>query len=139
VLLYDEIQGRYGMVFDKCLEVFSAREKALGAEHPDILTSVNNLAGVLRAQGKYKEAKEININSILFVFDIRNDGGAFSSILKSMWLIGNGTCGMLGALSIGPKPGCAHADNIPSGCDDFPSLSNFSSYMAMTVMYSRPR
>jgi len=35
-------------------------EKARGAEHPDTLTSVNNLALVLRDQGKYEEAEKIN-------------------------------------------------------------------------------
>jgi hypothetical protein len=34
------------------------REKALGSEHPDTLVSMNNLAGVLRDQGKYEAAKE---------------------------------------------------------------------------------
>jgi hypothetical protein len=32
-------------------------EKVLGAEHPDTLTSMNNLARVLDSQGKYEEAK----------------------------------------------------------------------------------
>ena len=34
------------------------RETVLGKEHPDTLTSVNNLAGVLRDQGKYEQTKE---------------------------------------------------------------------------------
>jgi hypothetical protein len=32
----------------------------LGLEHPDTLTSINNLAGVLNRQGKYKEAKAMH-------------------------------------------------------------------------------
>ena len=34
-----------------------AREKVLGREHPDTLTSVNNLGNVLFMQGKYEEAE----------------------------------------------------------------------------------
>jgi len=34
------------------------REKVLGGEHPDTLTSVSNLVLVLRDQGKYKVAEE---------------------------------------------------------------------------------
>lgn len=36
------------------------REKVLGLEHPNTLTSVKNLADVLRYQGKYEEAEAIN-------------------------------------------------------------------------------
>jgi Tfp pilus assembly protein PilF len=32
----------------------------LGKEHPDTLTSIDNLAGVLRYQGKYKQADEMH-------------------------------------------------------------------------------
>jgi len=35
-------------------------EKVLGAEHPDTLGSVGNLASVLRDQGKYEEAEKMN-------------------------------------------------------------------------------
>jgi hypothetical protein len=31
----------------------------LGKEHPDTLTSMNNLAGILRDQGKYEQAEEM--------------------------------------------------------------------------------
>jgi len=40
--------------------VLEGREKALGKEHLDTLTSVNNLASVLRCQGKYEEAEQMN-------------------------------------------------------------------------------
>ena len=36
------------------------REAILGKEHPDTLTSANNLALVLQYQGKHKEAEAIN-------------------------------------------------------------------------------
>ena len=32
----------------------------LGKEHPSTLTSMNNLAGVLSDQGKYKQAEEMH-------------------------------------------------------------------------------
>jgi hypothetical protein len=35
-------------------------EKGLGAQHPDTLTSVSNLASVLRYQGRYDEAEMLN-------------------------------------------------------------------------------
>ena len=35
------------------------RQKLLGAEHPDVATSLNNLAGVLFRQGKYEAAESL--------------------------------------------------------------------------------
>ena len=35
-------------------------EKVLGPKHPDMLTSMNNLASVLRSQGKYEAAEEMH-------------------------------------------------------------------------------
>ena len=35
------------------------RETVFGKEHPDTLTSMNNLAGMLRDQGKSEQAEEI--------------------------------------------------------------------------------
>ena len=34
-------------------------ERKLGADHPETLTSMSNLAVVLRYEGRYEEAKEI--------------------------------------------------------------------------------
>ena len=44
------------------MQVFHFRktEKMLGKEHPDTLTSTNNLALVLSSQGKSKEAEEMH-------------------------------------------------------------------------------
>jgi hypothetical protein len=36
------------------------REKVLGPEHPDTLLSVSNLARLLRVQGKYEAAEEMD-------------------------------------------------------------------------------
>jgi len=38
-------------------QVLETREKVLGPEHPDTLTSISNLRLVLLSQGKYKEAE----------------------------------------------------------------------------------
>ena len=43
-----------------CVQCRLDVEKLLGVEHPDTLTSVNNLASVLRDQGKYEAAEEMN-------------------------------------------------------------------------------
>lgn len=40
-------------------QALALRETVLGKEHPSTLTSMNNLAGVLSRQGKYKEAEEM--------------------------------------------------------------------------------
>ena len=41
-------------------QTLELREKVLGQEHPDTLTSMNNLAMVLSSQGKYEEAEEMH-------------------------------------------------------------------------------
>ncbi|CUS09276.1 unnamed protein product [Tuber aestivum] len=40
--------------------VLEGREKILGPDHPNTLTSVNNLAIVLKSQGKYDESEAMN-------------------------------------------------------------------------------
>jgi hypothetical protein len=41
------------------VQVTKFRKRVLGQEHPQTLTSMNNLAGLLESQGKYKVAKPI--------------------------------------------------------------------------------
>ncbi|WP_200867669.1 tetratricopeptide repeat protein [Acidithiobacillus thiooxidans] len=48
--------GHPELLFRRALEV---REKVLGQEHPDTATSLNNLAGLLQAQGKLTEAEPL--------------------------------------------------------------------------------
>ena len=50
--------GKYNKAeeLDQC--ALEGRETVLGKEHPDTLTSVSNLASVLRDQGKYEAAEE---------------------------------------------------------------------------------
>jgi tetratricopeptide (TPR) repeat protein len=40
------------------------REQQLGADHPSVATSLNNLAGLYRAQGKYSEAEPLYLRAI---------------------------------------------------------------------------
>lgn len=40
-------------------QVLAISEKALGAEHPTTAMSLNNLAGLLKAQGDYAGAKPL--------------------------------------------------------------------------------
>jgi len=45
-------------------------ETVLGREHPDTLTSMNNLALVLDSQGKYSEAEQMHRQTL----KLRGDG-----------------------------------------------------------------
>jgi hypothetical protein len=54
------------------------REKALGPEHPDTATSLNNLAGLYRAQGRYSDAYRHSSGGIAILrdrFSIASDDG----------------------------------------------------------------
>ena len=50
-----------GPLFQRSLTI---REKVLGPEHPDVATSLNNLAALYRAQGKYEEAEPLYQRSL---------------------------------------------------------------------------
>ncbi|MCB1823824.1 MAG: CHAT domain-containing protein, partial [Candidatus Competibacteraceae bacterium] len=52
-------QGRYGEAEPLLRQALAAREKVLGPEHPDTLSSVNDLAGLYQAQGRYGEAEPL--------------------------------------------------------------------------------
>ena len=55
-----QISGKYIDAERMYRQTLELREKALGAEHPDTLTSMNNLAIVLDMQGKYEEAERMH-------------------------------------------------------------------------------
>jgi len=50
-------QGRWKEAEELEVQVMETRKRVLGQEHPDMLTSMNNLAEVLRDQGKYAAAE----------------------------------------------------------------------------------
>ena len=54
------IIGRWTEAYNTHVSYFHGMRKFLGVEHPDTLTSMNNLASVLDNQGKYEEAEEIH-------------------------------------------------------------------------------
>lgn len=41
-------------------ETLALKEKVLGQEHPDTLTSMSDLSNVLNSQGRYEEAEVMN-------------------------------------------------------------------------------
>jgi tetratricopeptide (TPR) repeat protein len=52
-------QGKYNEAETICRQTLALDEKVLGKEHPDTLTTTNNLALVLHRQGNYEEAETI--------------------------------------------------------------------------------
>ncbi|KAK3169846.1 hypothetical protein OEA41_009230 [Lepraria neglecta] len=52
--------GRWTEAYNTRVFYFQGMRKFLGAEHPDTLGSMNNLAEVIRHQGKYEEAEEMH-------------------------------------------------------------------------------
>jgi len=53
-------QGKYEAAEEMNRRALEGREKALGKQHPDTLSSVSILAGVLQYRGKYEAAEEMN-------------------------------------------------------------------------------
>ena len=52
-------QGKYKEAAAIAEKALALAERVLGKEHPDTLTSVNNLACLYRAQGRYGEAEPL--------------------------------------------------------------------------------
>ena len=46
------------------VRALAARERVLGAEHPDTLVSVNDLAGLYEREGRYEEAEPLNVRAL---------------------------------------------------------------------------
>ncbi|KAF2633271.1 kinesin light chain 1 [Macroventuria anomochaeta] len=57
--------GQYSAAETMHQQGLSVRERMLGPEHPDTLTSMGNLASVLDRQGKYKEAEAMNRETLV--------------------------------------------------------------------------
>jgi tetratricopeptide (TPR) repeat protein/CHAT domain-containing protein len=53
-------QGRYAEATELAQRVLAIREKALGPDHPDVGTSLNNLAHLYHVQGRYAEAEPLH-------------------------------------------------------------------------------
>jgi tetratricopeptide (TPR) repeat protein len=52
-------QGRYSEAIPLAQRVLTICEKALGPDHPDVATSLNNLAELYRVQGRYADAERL--------------------------------------------------------------------------------
>jgi len=52
-------QGRYPEAEDPYRRALAINEKALGPDHPDVATDLNNLAWLLQATGRYAEAEPL--------------------------------------------------------------------------------
>src|SRR5262249_59886249 len=49
-------KGQYGQAIPLAERAAALREKTLGAEHPDMAASLNNLAGLYGEKGNYQQA-----------------------------------------------------------------------------------
>lgn len=54
-----DLLGRYREAETMLRRALERREKVLGPDHPDTLSSVNALGCVLESQGQYEEAKRM--------------------------------------------------------------------------------
>jgi len=82
-------QGKYGAAEQMYQEVTEVRERVLGKEHPDTLTSMNNLATMLSDQRRYKEAEKIQAMVVVgmwkvFGFDHPNSKTCMNTML-AIW------------------------------------------------------
>ena len=57
---YLYLRGEYAAAEEISRDALDGREKVLGLEHPDTLTSVSNLGSLLERQGKYGEAEAMH-------------------------------------------------------------------------------
>ena len=57
-------QGRYADAEPLYRRALAIQEKALGPDHPDVATSLNNLAELYRAQGRYADAEPLYRRSL---------------------------------------------------------------------------
>ena len=62
IKLYGE--GKYTDAIPLAKRVLTIREKALGPDHPDVGTALNNLAALYQAQGRYTEAEPLYKRSL---------------------------------------------------------------------------
>ncbi|KAL0929379.1 uncharacterized protein CTRU02_215545 [Colletotrichum truncatum] len=56
----NELLGKYGEAEQMHRQTLELMQKVLGPENPSTLTSMSNLAGVLKSQGKYEEAEQMH-------------------------------------------------------------------------------
>ncbi|OKH34778.1 tetratricopeptide repeat protein [Nostoc calcicola FACHB-389] len=57
-------QGAYAQALPWCEQCLSSTRKRFGDEHPDVATSLNNLALLYYSQGRYSEAEPLHIQAL---------------------------------------------------------------------------
>lgn len=57
-------EGKYNTAIPLMERLLVIVEKVLGKEHPDVATSLNNLAEIYRTQGKYEQAQPLYLRSL---------------------------------------------------------------------------
>ncbi|MBD2354903.1 tetratricopeptide repeat protein [Tolypothrix sp. FACHB-123] len=57
-------QGKYSEAIPLAERALAIREKLLGKEHPDVATSLNNLAVLYESQGNYAKAEPLHLRSL---------------------------------------------------------------------------
>lgn len=80
---YLHLQGKYEEAEAMHRRALTIREKVLRADHPDTLTSVNNLGGALHGQGKYEEAEAMHRRALTGYEKVL--GANHPNTLTSMW------------------------------------------------------
>ncbi|NEQ29164.1 MAG: tetratricopeptide repeat protein, partial [Microcoleus sp. SIO2G3] len=63
-------QGRYSEAESLYVQALALRRQLLGEEHPNLASSLNNLAGLYRSQGRYSEAEPLLVQA-LTIFEAR--------------------------------------------------------------------
>ncbi|MGG6239240.1 tetratricopeptide repeat protein [Nodosilinea sp. AN01ver1] len=61
-------QGAYGQAEPWWQECLAVTRDRLGDDHPDVATSMNNLAGLYRSQGRYGEAEPLYLAAIAIAY-----------------------------------------------------------------------
>ncbi|NJP12648.1 MAG: tetratricopeptide repeat protein [Leptolyngbyaceae cyanobacterium RU_5_1] len=79
---YLKKQGRYGEAEPLYVQSFHIREQQMGADHPDVATSLNNLALLYRAQGRYGEAEPLYMRSF-YIYE-QQLGGDHPDVAQSL-------------------------------------------------------
>ncbi|KAN0070712.1 hypothetical protein V8E54_010877 [Elaphomyces granulatus] len=60
----EDLQGRWAEAEKLFVQVLQTRKTVLGPEHPDILTSMNNLASTYWKQGRWTEAEKLQVQVV---------------------------------------------------------------------------
>jgi len=68
-----EGQGLYALAEDPYQRGLKATQELLGDKHPDVASSLNNLAGLYQSQGRYAEAEPLYQQSLLLSQELLGD------------------------------------------------------------------